>query len=659
MHDLGGVLPDILDAAVGDRRGLDRGDEMTPAKRGPRGLELLVGGLVVLEVTAPAHLRGEGGDGGGLVLAGRAIDSTTAPCSSRRGGRVKARELLAGPGAAGRVGLDTAPTVGRTWEPVTRRLAAALIAASLAAVAGPLFAQPVVTPATVAPGDNLVVEGIPAIPAAIAEAANRYAEFRFAAMLDWHPVRREMLISTRFAEAAQVHLVRQPGGARTQLTFFPDRVAGARYGPRAGGDYFIFGKDVGGGEWYQIYRFDVATGAITLLTDGTSRNAAPGSRARATASPTPRPGARAATATSGSWTSPIAGRTGCVQVQGGGWRAVDWAPGDRHLLVEETLSANQSRLWVVEVASGARRLLTPDTGAEVAYGGGRFTRDGRGVFVTTDRDSEWSRLTLLDVDTGAPTYLTSDIPWDVDEFEISPDGRTVAFVTNEDGVSRLHLYDVERRRHRPVPGLPAGLLGGLRFHANGRDLGFTLNFARAPSDAYSLDTRTARLTRWTQSETGGLDAERVPGAHAPPVAHVRWQDPVRVPVRAGPEALPRPAAGDREHPRGSGGPVAAGLPRADELLPAGARRGRRVPERARLTGYGKTFLKLDNGFNREDTYRDVAALFDWIGEQPGLDPARIMVTGGSYGGYMAWASAAFHAATGSAARCRWSASPTS
>jgi hypothetical protein len=59
-----------------------------------------------------------------------------------------------------------------------------------------------------------------------------------------------MLIATRFADVPQVHVVKMPGGTRTQLTFFPDRVAGAHYGPE-GSDYFTFVKDVGGGEWFQ------------------------------------------------------------------------------------------------------------------------------------------------------------------------------------------------------------------------------------------------------------------------------------------------------------------------------------------------------------------------------------------------------------------------
>ena len=124
------------------------------------------------------------------------------------------------------------------------------------------------------PGDNLVIENVPPIPLTLVDAVGRYTEFRAASFQSWHPTRREMLISTRFGNVPQAHVVKFPGGARTQMTFFPDRVFGARFDPKTG-DSFIFSKDVGGDEFFQIYRYDFADGRITLLTDGKSRNTDP------------------------------------------------------------------------------------------------------------------------------------------------------------------------------------------------------------------------------------------------------------------------------------------------------------------------------------------------------------------------------------------------
>src|SRR5947209_12966388 len=294
----------------------------------------------------------------------------------------------------------------------------------------------------VAPGDNLVVEGVPAIPASLAEEVRRYTEFRTAGLASWHPVRREMLISTRFGDTPQIHLVRMPGGARTQLTFFPERVTGASFRPKTG-DSFVFSKDVGGSEFFELYRYDIQTGDVTLLTDGKSRNTDPlwshdGTRL---VSGSTRRNGRDVDLYVVNPTDPKSDRQ-LMQLEGGGWGALDWSPDDKRLLVLENISANEPYIWLADSATGEKKLLTPKGWAEkVDYSGPKFAKDGRATYVTTDKDSEFHRLAYVDLATGKHEYLTDRIKWDVDEFDLSPDGKTIAFVTNEDGVSRLHLMD--------------------------------------------------------------------------------------------------------------------------------------------------------------------------------------------------------------------------
>src|SRR5438270_12542771 len=359
-------------------------------------------------------------------------------------------------------------------------------------------------PAVTKPGDNLVVENIPPIPVSIAEKANQYGEFCSAAIRDWDPVKREMLIGTRFADVPQIHLVKRPGGARTQLTFFPDRTPGGHFGPK--GDYFTFAKDVGGGEWFQIYRYDLATGEVTLLTDGKSRNTGPSYAHhdnRIAYSSTRRTGQD-----TDIWimdpTDPKTDKM-LLQLEGGGWDVADWSPDNKKLLVVQEVSANETYLWLANVATGEKKLLTPKTNEQVSYSGGPFSKDGKGFYSTTDRDSEFQRLTYFDLATMTTTYLTTDIKWDVDEIDLSDDGKTLAFVTNEDGISKLYLMDTATRKYRPVTGIPTGLIGGLSFHKNNRDLGLVVNAARSTADVYSLDVTTGKVDRWTFSETGGLN----------------------------------------------------------------------------------------------------------------------------------------------------------
>jgi len=220
--------------------------------------------------------------------------------------------------------------------------------------------------ATITPNDALILENIPPIPASLAARAERYTQFRSAAMWSWHPQRREILIGTRFGDTNQVHQVAMPGGARTQLTFFPDHIADAGYHPHSG-DYFLFRKDIGGGEWYQIFRFDVASGETTLLTDGKSRNtefAWSNKGDRIAYASTRRNGADLDFFVMDP--SKKESDKAIAQNEGGGWQIHDWSPDDRTLLVVNGISINESYLWLVDAASGQKTELTPKGGEKVS-----------------------------------------------------------------------------------------------------------------------------------------------------------------------------------------------------------------------------------------------------------------------------------------------------
>ncbi|HEY8836008.1 MAG TPA: hypothetical protein VIM09_10525, partial [Chthoniobacterales bacterium] len=269
-------------------------------------------------------------------------------------------------------------------------LLVSLLVFALAAFAADPPAKPPLTPA-----DNLVVDGVPPIPGELPEQVGRYTESRAATMQDWHPTRAEMLITTRFGDTNQLHQIIQPGGARTQLTFFPDRIDGGSFEPTKG-EYFIFTKGAGGNEFNQNYRYDLATGDITLLTDGKSRNGGPtwsnkGDRIAYTS--TRRNGADTDIYVQ-SPADPKSDRL-LAEVKGGGWDVVDWSPDDKQLLVLEEISINETYLWLFDAQSGQKKELTPRPaeGVEkVAYFAALFSKDGKGIFVTTDRESEFKRL---------------------------------------------------------------------------------------------------------------------------------------------------------------------------------------------------------------------------------------------------------------------------
>ena len=489
------------------------------------------------------------------------------------------------------------------------------------------------------PADNLIVEGIPPIPTSIVKIVERYTDFRSAVLASWHPQEEEILISTRFGQTSQVHEVKSPLGYRKQLTFFPERVSGATYQP-TGGEYFVFSKDIGGNEFRQNYRYDLGSGEITLLTDGESRNS------RGLWSHAGNLMAYNSTRRNGADVDlyvinpaePESDRL-VAEVEGGGWFPLAWSPDDQQILSLEYISVNESYLWLFDAKSGEKTLITPKGGDEkVFYGGAIFSNDGQGLYVITDKDSEFSRLAYFDLETKEHNFLSQGINWDVEDMDLSEDGKLLAFVTNEDGRSVLHILDTETQQELPLPNFPVGQIYSLKWHNNNKDLGFTLYSAQSTADAYSLDVTTQELTRWTKSETGTINTNKFPQAelvrwpsfdqrtisgflYRPP-AKFTGKRPVIIDIHGGPEGQYQPGFLGRDNYYLNELGVAIIFPNV---------RG--------SSGYGKTFLKLDNGYLREDSVKDIGALLDWIATQPDLDSERILVTGGSYGGYMSLAVA--------------------
>ena len=485
----------------------------------------------------------------------------------------------------------------------------------------------------ITPGENLVVDGIPPIPGPLAEEVRRYTDARQATLADWHPTRREILISTRFANTPQIHHVKIPGGARTQLTFFDEPIRSATYEPRHG-RYFVFGKDVGGNEFAQLYRYDLANGGVTLLTDGgRSQNgevvwSTKGDRIAYGS--TRRNGADRDVHVM----DPADPKTDrrLLEVNGGGWAVADWSPDDAKLIVAEFTSITKTTLWLVEVATGQKVALT-NPAEMVAYTGAEFSADGRGVYVTTDKDSEFQRLAYLDLATRQLTPLTTDVNWDVEGFDLAPDGKTIAYATNEAGISRLYLFETSTRRSRPVARAAEGVIGALTWHDNSRELGFSVSSARSPSDVFSVDVDRDEVTRWTDSELGGIvaaelsepelirwksfDGLELTGFYYRAPAKFTGKRPVMINIHGGPEGQSRPTF------------LARNNYFLNELGVSMI-----YPNVRGSTGYGKTFVSLDNGTKREDSVKDIGALLDWIAGHSELDASRVMVLGGSYGGYM-------------------------
>jgi len=485
---------------------------------------------------------------------------------------------------------------------------------------------------------NLVVDGVPEIPRRIVDRLNQYLNTRGATLLDWEPDGSGILISTRFGDTPQIHRVAAPGADRQQLTFFREPVFFARFDPKSKSGGFVFQMDTGGGEFYQYYWLDRQTGKHTLLTDGKSRNqgllVAHGGGKLAFAS----------TARNRTdfdlyvMTGTAPGGAKLVKEVRGDWNPIDWSPDDSKLLVRHEISINESYLHLLDPQSGELKDVNPLPGKKVSYDGSAvFARSGDALYYSSDEDSEFLRLTRYDLKTGKKQVLTPKINWDVLNLAVSLDGKWLAFTANEGGTSALYLAETAHPQQARRVELPKGVAFGLRFDRQSHRLGFTLNGPQSPSDVYSIDVRTRKLSRWTTSEIGGLnpdsfvspdliqyktfDGRMIPAWYYHPRSAGAKPAPVVVLIHGGPE-----------------GQAEATFSSQVQYLVVELGVAVLEPNVRGSSGYGKSYLLLDNGFAREDTIKDIGSLLDWVATRPELDKGRVAVLGGSYGGFMVLSS---------------------
>ena len=510
------------------------------------------------------------------------------------------------------------------------------ILASLFTAASPAAAQ-IPVPAAI------TADGVPALPASLADALRPYAESRSASPVAWDPVDRSLVVTTRFANVNQLHSVTGPMMARRQITFEPDRTSQLTFSPS--GDVAVVEKDVGGGEFYQLYT--LKDGQLTLLTDGKSRNGfgafSHDGRLIAYTS-TKRTGADNDIYVMDP-RDPKTARL-VAQVQGGGWSVIDFAPDGRRALVSNYGSVQKSDLYDLDIASGR---LTPlaDLKATVSYGDAAYAPDGT-LWVLSDEGSDFQRLGILK--DGRFTPVAPETRWDVESFRIADDGSFIAYIVNEAGRSRLKLLDTRTRAVRTAD-LPAGVAGALEIAPWGA-VAFGFSGPRVSGDAFVLDPATMKVTQWTASETGGLDPARNADAELVTVKSFDGEEVSGFLFRPDPARFPgrRPLLIDIH-----GGPEGQTVPSyrgAANYYVNTLGVAIFYPNVRGSTGYGKRFVSLDNGpFKREDSVKDIGAFLDHFAKDGAIDAGRIGVQGGSYGGYMCYASAIRYGARLKGANC--------
>lgn len=491
----------------------------------------------------------------------------------------------------------------------------------------------------IVPNENLIAENIPAIPKSLNEKIKKYSESRGANFTAIHPNGKELIMVTRFASTNQLHHLSKPLGNRKQITFFDEPVNSADYEPTKG-EYLVYSKDIGGNEFGQLFRLDLKTMKSTLLTDG-GRSQNGGMRWKKDGSgfyfsSTKRNGGDRDIY----FMNPLKPQETqlILEVKGGGWGISDISEDGKKLLVGEYVSANESHLYLLDTETKKLTSITDRNERQIVQGGAKFGKNPDEIWYVTDRDNEFNRLAIFNLRTKKINYFTTDIPWEVSNYTLSKDQSKLVFETNESGLNKLYLMDTSSKKYSEIKGLPIGLINNIDFTEDGKSLFFSQSTYDSSSDIYRLDLASKNIERWTDSEQGEMaksemaqpkliewtsfDNMKISGFYYPASKKFTGKRPVLINIHGGPEGQSMASS------------LGSGNYYTNEMGVAIIN-----PNVRGSSGFGKTYIASDNGFNRMNSVKDISALLDWIAKQPELDKDRIMIMGGSYGGFMTLATA--------------------
>lgn len=427
-------------------------------------------------------------------------------------------------------------------------------------------------------------------------------------------------------------------GCPEQLTFFDERVQFASWNPKD--KYWIlFGKDSGGNERTQLFLLKSDGSEIRRLTfkDDVIYNF----------------GAWSSDGTMFAFTSNERNRaffdvyvmnikTGKVDLiwqNDGNNSVVAWSSDNKYILVSQSRSSFDNDLYLVEYPSGKVVNITPHT-QPARYMSPKFSNDSRKIYLLSDEGKEFVGLAYIDIKTGQLNYIYST-NWDIETFELSKDGKKIVFVLNVDGYSEVYALDIATKKVVKLGFPTGGIIGSLKFTSDGRKLIFTYQSPVKNQDIYYYDFVTKKVKQITYSSTAGIPLSSFV---EPKLVRFKSFDGLEIP---GYLYLPKNAKRDSSLPvivSIHGGPEAQELPRFSALYQFFINNGYAIyaPNIRGSTGYGKTYASLDNTTKRKDAIKDVAMIPEFLKTTGYINPRKIIVYGGSYGGYMTLSAVTFY-----------------
>ena len=314
----------------------------------------------------------------------------------------------------------------------------------------------------------------------------------------------------------------------------------------------------------------------------------------------------------------------------------DLSPDATRAVIWRMRSRGNTDLYLLELATGKEQLLTPHQGVALSQDA-HFIGNDRVIFASNvDREMVALAQVQIGTDGGASPmrYVAERSDAELSGIEVNDAGTEAVLNWNAAGRSELAVLDLGTNAMRPLAPLPAEIVGVNDYSADGRMLTLTVSGSDQPTNVWTLDRPTGTFHQLTRTDPRGIDFESLVTPEL-----------VRYPAHDGLEL-----SGWLYRPRGvaepapyvidfHGGPEGQERPAFNTTIQALLSQGIGVlaPNVRGSSGFGKTFVNLDNGILRKDAVKDIKASADFLIDAGLTDPERLGIIGGSYGGYMVMA----------------------
>ncbi|HXU32834.1 MAG TPA: S9 family peptidase [Thermoanaerobaculia bacterium] len=445
----------------------------------------------------------------------------------------------------------------------------------------------------------------------------------------------KILLSSDQSGVFNAYAIPVAGGEAIRLTRSENAVRMATYFPRD--ERFLFQSDQGGNELTHIYVREL---------DGSVRDLTPGEKVKAEF------GAWAADDRSffvitnerepkffDLYRISTDGYARQLVFQNdGGYDLAGVSPDQRWLALSKPKTLLDSDLFLYDLTRKEIKHLTPHEG-ESAHDAGPFSPDGSGFYYRTNEGSEFEKLVRYEMASGrSETVLAPE--WDVSGAVFSKDGHYLAVSINRDARTEIRLFEMPGMKPVQLPELPDAEIASVTFSADGKKLAFYADSSRSPANLHLYDLGTRELRPLTRALEAGIDPTQLVDAQ---VVRFRARDGVIVPG-----LLYQPKGASPKHPvpaviwvhGGPGDQARVGYRALIQYLTNHGYAVYAINNRG-SSGYGKTFYQLDDRKHGDADLDDCVDAKKMLEATGWVDPAKIGILGGSYGGYMVLAALAF------------------